>query len=127
MSSAYWYGVALFIFLLLSFWSLRKLRRELVPVFSDEEGDVQITPHALEELVRKTCEDIAEVYSPNTSIIKKGQSLRLLVRLSVHADCMVKETRFNLKNKLETVLVENLNFSNFGGVDIIIKGFQDKE
>ena len=127
LSSAYWYGVALFIFLLLCFWSLRKLKRELVPVFSDEEGDVQITPHALEELVRKTCEDIKEVYSPRTSIVKKGQSLRLLVRLRVHSECLVRETRSKLKNELETVLVENLNFSNFGGVDIVIKGFQDKE
>ena len=28
-----------------------------------------------------------------------------------------------LRNKIEKIMVENLNFSNFGGVDIVIKGF----
>ena len=55
-STVYWYFVAFFVFLILCFWIMRKLRRELVPVFKDDEGDVQLTPHALEELVIKTCQ-----------------------------------------------------------------------
>ena len=126
-STVYWYFVAFFVFLILCFWIMRKLRRELVPVFKDDEGDVQITPHALEELVRKTCQNMKGIYSPNTKVILKGQSIRLHVRLDIQKDCMVKETRAELKSKLETVLTENLSFSNFGGVDIVIKGFQEKE
>jgi len=43
----------------------------------------------------------------------------------VEPDCKVKEVRSQLREKLEHVMIENLNFSNFGGVDVIIRGFQD--
>ena len=52
----YLYAVGLLVLLIAALWIVRSLKRELIPVFSDEEGLVQITPHALHELVRRTCE-----------------------------------------------------------------------
>ena len=108
-------------------WILKRARSELVSVFCDEEGAVQITPQALRELVRKSCATIPGVHSPSTKIFKKNNQLRLLVGLQIEPDCKVKETRSQLKEKLEQVMVDNLNFSNFGGVDVIIRGFQDSK
>lgn len=120
----YLYGLALAIFLFALLFIVRIFRKELIPVFSDEEGLVKITPHALHELVRKTCESFPEVNSPSTRIRLKGRELRLDVHVKVKPDCNVKDTRSLISKRLETIMVENLNFSNFGGVDIVIKGFQ---
>ena len=124
-SPIYWYAVALLVALCFLWWLIIKFRVELVPVFSDDEGAVQITPRALRELVRKSCASIPGVHTPKTRIIKKGASLRLHVCLRVAQNCKVKETRSNLKEKLEGIMVNNLNFDNFEGVDLVIAGFHD--
>ena len=122
----YIYAVGLLVLLIAALWVVRSLKRELIPVFSDEEGLVQITPHALHELVRRTCEAFPEINSPSTRIRKDGQGLRLDIHLKVKPDCNVKDTRTQLRERLEEVMIANLNFSNFGGVDIVIKGFQEE-
>lgn len=113
-------GVLLFLYL------LGKLKRELIPAFRDEEGAVQITPNALHELIRKSCEDLPAVYAPTTKIVNERGKLRLLIRLRVNADCRIKETRSALRKRVEEVLVTNLGLKNFAGVDVIVKGFQGK-
>ncbi len=122
----YLYAVGLLVLLIAALFVVRSLKRELIPVFSDEEGLVQITPHALHELVRRTCEAFPEINSPSTRIRKDGQGLRLDIHLKVKPDCNVKDTRTQLRERLEEVMIANLNFSNFGGVDIVIKGFQEE-
>jgi len=124
-SPIFGYSLLLVCCLLFCWWLIRKTKTDLVAVFCDEEGAVQITPQALRELVRKSCETIPGIHSPSTKIFKKSQKIWLLVSLRVEPNCKVKETRHQLRKTLEKVMVENLSFSNFGGVDVIIKGFQD--
>jgi hypothetical protein len=120
-----WYGLGI-VFVLLLVWKLiRSSQPQLVSVFKDDEGAVQITPQALRELVRKSCADLPGVHSPSTKIFTKSNQVRLLVKLEVEPGSQVKLIRSQLNQKLEQVMVENLNFSNFGGIDIVIKGFQD--
>lgn len=125
LSPVLWYSLLLVLFLCLVWGIVKKTRSELVSVFCDDEGAVQITPQALRELVRKSCATIPGVHSPSTKIFKKSGEVRLLVQLHVEPDCKVKTVRSQLQEKLEVVMVNNLNFTNFSGVDIIIKGFQD--
>jgi divalent metal cation (Fe/Co/Zn/Cd) transporter len=122
----YLYAAVLLVLLVASILVIRSFKKELIPVFSDEEGLVQITPHALHELVRKTCEAFPEVNSPSTRIRKDAHEIRLDIHIKVKPDCNVKDTRTLLRERLETVMITNLNFSNFGGVDIVIKGFQEE-
>ena len=105
---------------------LRKLRTELIHVFSDGEGNVQITPNALHELVRKSCDGIPGIFSPATTIIRKGRNFRLNVRIHIRQDCNIKETRLTLQRKIESIMIDNLSFTNFDGTDVVIKGFQVK-
>ena len=123
---AYGYSILLLIFLCFFLFLVRKLRTELIHVFSDEEGNVQITPNALHELVRKSCDGIPGIFSPATSIIRKGQNFRLNVRIHIRQDCNIKETRLTLQKEIESTLIENLSFTNFDGTDVVIKGFQGK-
>jgi uncharacterized alkaline shock family protein YloU len=110
----------------LCFYILRKLRKELIEVFADEVGNVQITPNALHELVKKSSDEIEGLFCPSTEIKKKGNTFRLNIKIRIKKDCDIKEVRKSLKNKIESTMVENLGFTNFQGLDIIIKGFQDK-
>ena len=64
----YWYALILLLFLILFLWAIRKLRNDLVSVFHDEEGGVQITTQALQELVKKSCLDIEGIDAPTTKI-----------------------------------------------------------
>ena len=121
----YWYGMALLLFLCLCLYILRKLRKELIEVFTDEVGNVQITPNALHELVKKSSDEINGVFCPSTEIKKKGKSFRLNIKIRIKKDCDVKEIRKSLQDKIESTMVENLGFTNFQGLDIIIKGFHD--
>ena len=124
-SQLFWYGLAI-VFILLCLWKLiRSSQPKLVAVFTDDEGTVKITPQALRELVRKSCADLPGVHSPSTKIFTKSNQVRLLVKLEVEPGSQVKQIRTQLNQKLEQVMVESLSFSNFGGIDIVIKGFQD--
>ena len=119
----WWYGWLLLILLFLLIWILNKTQKDLVEIFSDEDGGVLVTPHALQELVSKSCFGMPGIDSPTTRILRNGAKIRLLVRIRVNTDCNVKETRKVLKEKLEDIMFEKLCFSNFEGVDLIIKGF----
>lgn len=123
----WWYSWGILILLCLLLWVCKRIKKDLVPILSDEEGNVRITPHALQELVSKSCLNMPGIHSPSTSILRNGDSIRLLVRIQVNTDCNVKEARQQLKDKLENTMVENLCFSNFGGIDLIIKGFRESK
>jgi hypothetical protein len=123
----YWYAISLFLVLCSLLFVIRKLRNELIQVFTDEEGNVHITPHALHELVRKTCEEIPDIFAPATAIKRKRNNFRLNISIRIKQDCNIKETRQTLRNKIETIMLENLSFTNFEGLDIVIKGFQGKD
>ena len=104
----------------------KRVKKDLVPILSDEDGNVKITPHALHELVSKSCLNMDGIHSPTTSILKDGNQIRLLVRIQVNTESNIQEARKKLKERLENVMIENLCFSNFGGVDLIIKGFKNQ-
>ena len=121
----WWYAWALLLLLFLTLWVSKRIKKDLVSILSDEDGNVRITPHALQELVSKSCLNMEGIYAPTTSIHKKGDQVWLLVRIQVNTDSNVQEARKKLKDKLEHIMVENLCFSNFGGIDLIIKGFKN--
>ena len=62
---------------------------------------------------------------PRLQVSIKGDQIWLLVRIQVNTDSNLQEARKKLKDKLEHIMVENLCFSNFGGIDLIIKGFKN--
>ena len=121
----WWYGWAFLILLTILLWINRRIKKDLVTILSDEEGNVRITPHALQELVSKSCINMEGIHSPTTTILKEGNQIRLLVRIQVDSNSNIQDARRKLKDELEYIMVENLCFSNFGGVDLIIKGFKN--
>ncbi|MBO94421.1 MAG: hypothetical protein CMI32_05925 [Opitutales bacterium] len=125
LSEPIYLGAVALLFCLIGLLVLaRKLKTELIPAFEDNEGSVHLTPQALHELVRKSCEQIEEVKSRNTRISMERGKLSLNVRLQVNGDCKINEIRARLKKHLRIVLVDNLGLKNFGGVNITVVGFK---
>jgi hypothetical protein len=118
-------GAIVFLVCLVGLLALtRMMKTELIPAFQDKEGAVHVTPQALHELVRKSCEQIDEIKNRNTRISMNQGKLSLDVRLQVNGDCKINETRARLKKHLQTVLVDNLGLRNFDGVNITVVGFK---
>ena len=118
-------GAIVFLVCLVGLLALtRMMKTELIPAFQDKEGAVHVTPQALHELVRKSCEQIDEIKNRNTRISMNQGKLSLDVRLQVNGDCKINETRTRLKKHLQTVLVDNLGLRNFDGVNITVVGFK---
>jgi len=127
LSFTFLIGVLIILTLLTIWLVIRKIRPVLLPVFKDQADAVQITPSALKELVRKSCSSIPGVNLPSTQIFIKGKSIGLKVRIRITIDSRVKEIRDSLSKKIELIMIENLNFDQFGGVDVIIEGFTKSE
>ena len=120
----YFYAIGVFLLLFLILFSILRLKKELISIFADDNGNVQITHKALHELVGKSCEEIPGVFAPSTSIFTKRGSVRLSVRIRIKKDCNIKEIRSKLQDSIEKTMIQDLNFNNFEGCDIVIKGFQ---
>jgi len=67
----YFYAIGVFLLLCLILYFIRRLKKELINIFADDNGNVQITHNALHELVGKSCEEIPGVFVPSTSILTK--------------------------------------------------------
>ena len=120
----YLYAIGLFFLLCLILYIIRRLKKDLINIFDDDNGNVQITHYALHELVGKTCEEIPGVFVPSTTIFTKRGTVRLSVRIRIKQDCNIKEIRSKIQDSIEKTMVQNLSFNNFQGCDVIIKGFQ---
>lgn len=120
----YLYAIGLFFLLCLILYIIRRLKKDLINIFEDDNGNVQITQDALHELVGKTCEEIPGVFVPSTTIFTKRGTIRLSVRIRIKQDCNIKEIRSKIQDSIEKTMVQNLSFNNFQGCDVIIKGFQ---
>ena len=120
----YLYAIGLFFLPCLILYIIRRLKKDLINIFEDDNGNVQITQDALHELVGKTCEEIPGVFVPSTTIFTKRGTVRLSVRIRIKQDCNIKEIRSKIQDSIEKTMVQNLSFNNFQGCDVIIKGFQ---
>jgi hypothetical protein len=58
----YFYAIGVFLLLCLILYFIRRLKKDLINIFADDNGNVQITHNALHELVGKSCEEIPGVF-----------------------------------------------------------------
>ena len=123
-SPVFGYSLLVVCCMLFCWWLIRKTKTDLVSVFSDNEGAVQITPQALRELVRKSCETIPGIHSPSTKIFKKSQKIWLLVGLRVEPNCKVKETRHQLRESVKKLWLKTLTSQILGEWMLLSKDFR---
>ena len=62
---------------------INRLKQELIPVFSDDDGEVKITHTALHELVRNASRKIPGIFSPNTNIVQRRGGIYFKIRIQL--------------------------------------------
>jgi len=124
--SIYLFSIISLLTLICLLFLINRLKQELIPVFSDNDGEVKITHTALHELVRNASRKIPGIFSPNTNIIRKGGGIYLKIRIQLKNNSDFKEIRSQLQTSIEQTLTKELCFKNYKGSEIIIKGFKDE-
>ena len=67
---AWWYSWIILGLLILILWISKRIKKDLVPILSDEEGNVRITPHALQELVSRITMATIKITGTSLKILK---------------------------------------------------------
>ena len=59
----WWYALGTFPSSFTDSLDNKRIKKDLVSILSDEDGNVRITPHALQELVSKSCLNMEGIHS----------------------------------------------------------------
>ncbi len=114
-------AIALGLLVLLVFLRLRPTRR--IRAFKGETGYVEISRHALLELVHSACEQMPEVRKPAIKI-RARRKLNLSVRIRVDGSTNLRDTASYLQTHLKDSLENNLGIENLGQIEIIVSGIR---
>jgi len=114
-------AIALGLLILLLLYRIRPRRR--IRAFKGETGYVEISRHALLELVHSACEQMPEVRKP-TIKIKPRRRLNLSVRIRVDGTVQLRDTAAFLQTHLKDALENNLGVEKLGKIEILVTGIR---
>jgi len=101
----------------------RSLPRRRIRAFKGETGYVEISRHALLELVHSACEQMPEVRKPSIKIRAK-RKLNLSVRIRVDGSVHLRDTASFLQNHLKDSLENNLGVEKLGRIEVLVTGIR---
>ncbi|MEM0966914.1 MAG: hypothetical protein AAGJ81_12250 [Verrucomicrobiota bacterium] len=113
--------IALGLFIILIVLRLRPVRK--IRAFKGETGPVEISRHALLELVLSACEQLPEVRKPSIKIRAKRR-LNLLVRIKVDGASHLRDTAAFLQSHLKDALENNLGVERLGKIRVLVTGIK---
>ncbi|MGE9291644.1 MAG: alkaline shock response membrane anchor protein AmaP [Puniceicoccales bacterium] len=112
-------GLALALLLLLLLLRLCPSRK--IRAFKGETGSVEVSRHALIEMVHSACEQMPEVRKPSIKI-KAGRKLNLSVRIRVDGSTHLRDTASFLQSHLKDALENQLGIERLGEIKILVTG-----
>ncbi len=109
---------------LLLLWLLYRIRpRRKIKAFKGDTGPVEISKHALLDLVRSACEQLPEVRKPGIRI-RARRKLHLFVRIRVDGSARLRDTASFLQNHIKDALENNLGVENLGTIEVMVTGIR---
>lgn len=109
---------------ILFLWLLYRLRpRRKIKAFKGDTGPVEISRHALLELVRSACEQLPEVRKPSIRI-RPRRKLHLAIRIRVDGSARLRDTASFLQNHIKDALENNLGVENLGKIEVMVTGIR---
>jgi hypothetical protein len=112
-------AIALGLLLLLLLLRLRPPSR--IKAFKGETGYVEISRHALLDLVHSACEQLPEVRKPSIKV-RARRKLDLSVRIRVDGSAHLRDTASYLQSHLKDALENNLGVERLGKIRILVTG-----
>ncbi|MCZ6672147.1 MAG: alkaline shock response membrane anchor protein AmaP [Verrucomicrobia bacterium] len=100
-----------------------KLGKKNLLVFNNEDGRVEISRSAIQEIIQRTCEQFVEVGRARGDISKKKGQIIIKVRLKLRVKTRLQDISNELQNQITRAIRDDLGIENLGEVHVIVEGF----
>ena len=100
-----------------------KLSKKNLLVFNNEDGKVEISRSAIQEIIQRTCEQFVEVGKARGDISKSKGKINIKVRLKLRVKTRLQDISNELQNQITRAIRDDLGIENLGVVNVIVEGF----
>lgn len=100
-----------------------KLGKANLLVFNNEDGKVEISRNAIQEIIQRTCEQFVEVGRARGDISKKKGQIKIKVRLKLRVKTRLQDISNELQKQITRAIRDDLGIENLGEVNVIVEGF----
>lgn len=100
-----------------------KLGKANLLVFNNDDGKVEISPNAIQEIIQRTCEQFVEVGRARSDIIKSKGRIHIKVRLKLRVKTRLQDISNELQRQITHAIRHDLGIENLGEVTVIVEGF----
>ena len=116
-------GIVVVLVLLLLYLRTRPPKK--IRAFRGDTGPVEVSRHALLELVHATCAELPEVRKPSVRVRDRG-GLRLTVRIQVNGSAHLRDTAAQLQALLKESLESNLGVERLRAIEVLVTGIRKR-
>ena len=116
-------GIVVVLFLLLLYLRTRPPKK--IRAFRGDTGPVEVSRHALLELVHATCAELPEIRKPSVRVRDRG-GLRLTVRIQVNGSAHLRDTASQLQALLKESLESNLGVERLRAIEVLVTGIRKR-
>ncbi|MCB1120039.1 MAG: hypothetical protein KJT03_00700 [Verrucomicrobiae bacterium] len=110
----------LFVILIVLFLKLGKAN---LLVFNNNDGKVEISRNAIQEIIQRTCEQFVEVGRARGDIIKSKGQIHIKVRLKLRVKTRLQDISNELQRQITHAIRHDLGIENLGEVNVVVEGF----
>ena len=100
-----------------------KLGKSNLLVFNNEDGKVEISKTAIQEIIQRTCEQFVEVGRARGDIRKIKGNINIKVRLKLRVKTRLQDISNELQKQITRAIRDDLGIENLGEVNVIVEGF----
>jgi uncharacterized alkaline shock family protein YloU len=112
--------VVLFVVLVIVYLKLSKSK---LLVFNNQDGKVEISKSAIQEIIQRTCEQFVEVGRARGDIRRKRDKINIKVRLKLRVKTRLQDISNELQRQITRAIRDDLGIENLGEVNVIVEGF----
>jgi uncharacterized alkaline shock family protein YloU len=110
----------LFVVLVVLFF---KLGKSNLLVFNNQDGKVEISRNAIQEIIQRTCEQFVEVGKARGDISKSKGKINIKVRLKLRVKTRLQDISNELQRQITHAIRDDLGIENLGEVNVVVEGF----
>ena len=100
-----------------------KLGKQNLLVFNNQDGKVEISRNAIQEIIQRTCEQFVEVGKARGDISKSKGKINIKVRLKLRVKTRLQDISNELQRQITHAIRHDLGIENLGEVHVIVEGF----
>ncbi len=100
-----------------------KWGRSNLLVFNNEDGRVEISRAAIQEIIQRTCEQFVEVGRARSDISLSKGYINIKVRLKLRVKTRLQEISNQLQKQITHAIRNDLGIKNLSEVNVVVEGF----